>query len=230
MNAKRLLVKVCGQTSAQGARLCAGLGADMLGFIFHPASPRNVDPALPASLELPGVLKVGVFVAQSADEVLALMQAGRLDVAQLHGGQDTRFCRAMADALGPERVMKVLWPEKAAGLEDFQAQLDRFAPFCGRFLADAGKGGGGHGRAISDAASDILAAASFPRPWLLAGGLGPGTIAPTLARFGTDWTDGCHPAGLDLNSGVESAPGVKDETLLRQAFAEIGTLCAAQNM
>jgi len=221
-----LLVKICGQTSAAGAELCAGLGADLLGFIFHPASPRDVAPALPASLNLPGILKVGVFVSQTPDKVLELMQAGRLDIAQLHGGQSAAFCRQVAEALGPERVMKVVWPEKAAGLEDFQAELDRFAPFCGRFLADAGKGGGGHGRAIADAASDILAAASFSRPWLLAGGLGPGTITPTFARFGAA---GCLPAGLDLNSGVESAPGVKDETLLRQAFAEIDALCVAQN-
>ncbi|MBI5520144.1 MAG: phosphoribosylanthranilate isomerase [Desulfovibrio sp.] len=227
MTGRRLLVKVCGQTSAQGARLCVFLGADMLGFIFHAGSPRCVTPDLPASLGLPGVLKAGVFVAQSPDEVLAVMEAGRLDIAQLHGNQDTRFCRTIADAIGPERVMKVLWPERAASLEDFQSQLDLFAPFCGRFLADAGKSGGGHGRAISDEAADMLAAASFPRPWLLAGGLGPGNIAPTLARFGAA---GCRPAGIDLNSGVESAPGVKDETLLRQAFAEIESLCAAQNM
>ncbi len=224
--ANGLLVKICGQTSAAGAELCASLGADMLGFIFHPASPRGVEPSLPASLDLPGVLKVGVFVSQTPGEALELMRAGRLDIAQLHGGQSTVFCRELAGAIGPERVMKVVWPEKAAGLEDFQAELDRFAPFCGRFLADAGKGGGGHGRAIADTASDILAAASFPRPWLLAGGLGPGTIAPTFARFGAA---GCLPAGLDLNSGVESAPGVKDETLLRQAFAEIDALCVAQN-
>jgi phosphoribosylanthranilate isomerase len=222
-----LLVKICGQTSKAGAELCAGLGADMLGFIFHAASPRNVDPALPASLDLPGVLKVGVFVAQTPGEALEIMQAGRLDIAQLHGGQGTAFCRELAEALGPERVMKVVWPEKAASLEDFQAELDRFAPFCGRFLADAGKDGGGHGRGIVGAASDLLAAASFPRPWLLAGGLGPGTIAPALAHFGAA---GCLPAGLDLNSGVESAPGIKDETLLRQAFAEIDALCPAQNM
>ena len=89
----RLLVKVCGQTTREGAELCAGLGADMLGFIFHPASPRNVEPALPASLDLPGVLKVGVFVAQTVAEILAVMRAGRLHAAQLHGG-----ARRLADA------------------------------------------------------------------------------------------------------------------------------------
>lgn len=220
----RLAVKICGQTSPDGARLCASLGAGLLGFIFHPKSPRCTTPALPASLDLPGVLKVGVFVAQTPGEALEVMRAGRLDIAQLHGGQDLAFCRAVAGTIGPERVMKVVWPEKAASLEDFQAELDRFAPFCGRFLADAGKSGGGHGRGLADAAADILAAASFPRPWLLAGGLGPDSIGHALSRFRIK---GCGPAGLDLNSGVESAPGIKDETLLRAAFSVINALDAA---
>ncbi|MGE4263672.1 MAG: phosphoribosylanthranilate isomerase [Desulfovibrio sp.] len=220
----RALVKICGQTRPDTARLCAELGADMLGFIFHPKSPRCTAPALPASLLLPGVLKVGVFVDQSVNETAALMRTGRLDVAQLHGGQDRAFCRALADVIGPERIMKVVWPEKAAHLEALQDELDRFAPLCGRFLADAGKDGGGHGRGIADAAADLLLQARFPRPWLLAGGLGPQTVGPAFAHFRHGAS---APAGLDLNSGVESAPGVKDETLLRAAFAAINAMNAA---
>lgn len=225
----RLLVKVCGMTSQADARMCAGLGVDLLGFIFHQKSPRNVGPELPASLgpdDLPGVRKVGLFVAQSVDETLALMRAGHLDLAQLHGGQDLAFCEALARGIGPERVIKVLWPEKAAGLEDFQAELDRFAPVCGMYLVDAGQGGGGHGRGIMEgAATDLLLCADFPRPWLLAGGLSPATAGPALERLAPLGARG--PAGVDLNSGVESAPGVKDETLLRQALAAVR---AAQNM
>lgn len=219
-----LQVKICGQTSQEGARLCAGLGAGLLGFIFHPGSARCVSANLPASLKLPGVLKVGVFVEQSLNETTALMRAGRLDLAQLHGGQDKDFCRALGDILGPEQIIKVIWPERAANLETFQAELDGFGPLCGRYLVDAGAGGGGHGRGVADAAAALLARARFPRPWLLAGGLGPRSIGPALARFRQG---ACPPAGLDLNSGVESAPGVKDETLLREAFAAINAHCAA---
>jgi len=220
----RMLVKICGQTHPDMARLCAELGADMLGFIFHHKSPRCTAPALPASLHLPGVLKVGVFVDQSVNETLAVMRSGRLDVAQLHGGQDLAFCRALGDVLGPERIMKVVWPEKAATLAALQDELDCFAPLCGRFLADAGKDGGGHGRGIADAAAELLLQARFPRPWLLAGGLGPQTVGPAFAQF----QHGANaPVGLDLNSGVESAPGVKDETLLREAFSAINALNAA---
>lgn len=220
----RVLVKICGQTQPDTARLCAELGADMLGFIFHHKSPRCSAPALPASLYLPGVLKVGVFVDQSVNETVALMRTGRLDVAQLHGGQDHAFCRALADVLGPERIMKVVWPEQAATLAALQDELDSFAPLCGRFLADAGKDGGGHGRGIAEAAAGLLREARFPRPWLLAGGLGPQTLGPAFAHFRHGAS---APVGLDLNSGVESAPGVKDETLLRAAFAAINAMNAA---
>jgi phosphoribosylanthranilate isomerase len=212
---KRLLVKVCGMTRPQDARLAAALGADLLGFIFHPGSPRHVAPELPAGLDkgadLLSALKVGVFVGQSVDETRELMDAGRLDLAQLHGGQDEAFCKALGESLGSERIIKVLWPERATTVDAFQAEVDRFASFCRLFLVDAGRGGGGHGRGIeSGSAAEILAATRFPRPWLLAGGLGPDTIGPLLSRF--------SPSGLDLNSGVESAPGIKDKTKLRAAF------------
>jgi len=219
----RLLAKVCGMTRPEDARLAAALGADMLGFIFHPKSPRNVAPSLPAGLDravdLRGALKVGVFVEQGVEEILALMAAGGLDLAQLHGGQDEAVCRA----IGPERVIKVLWPERAANVEAFQAELDRFAPCCRLFLVDAGSGGGGHGREVADRAGEILAAARFPKPWLLAGGIGPETIGPALARFRA----GQGPGGVDMNSGVECAPGVKDKDKLRAAFA---ALRAAQTL
>ena len=214
---KRLLVKVCGNTRPEDARLAAALGADMLGFIFHAKSPRNVDPAFPAGLDratdLLGALKVGVFVGQSVDETCALMAAGGLDLAQLHGGQDEAFCQELSKTIGPERVIKVLWPERAANVESFQAEVDRFSSRCRLFLVDAGSGGGGHGREMERNAAEILAATRFHRPWLLAGGIGPETIGPLLARF---W-----PAGLDMNSGVESAPGIKDETKLREAFCAL---------
>jgi Phosphoribosylanthranilate isomerase len=211
----RTLVKICGNTRPEDARLAAALGADMLGFIFHPKSPRCVAPTLPAGLDplvdLRGALKVGVFVNQTVEDVCALMDAGKLALAQLHGGQDTAFCRAV----GPERVIKVLWPEKAASPEAFQAEIDRFAPFCRLMLVDAGSDGGGHGRVID---SPNLAAARFHTPWLLAGGIGPDNALNMLTRY-ANVDKG--PSGLDLNSGVESAPGIKDANLLRRAFAAI---------
>ncbi|MBU1042237.1 MAG: phosphoribosylanthranilate isomerase [Proteobacteria bacterium] len=233
-----LLVKVCGMTREEDALLCAELGADLLGFIFHPGSPRNTTPEFPAGLRLPGVRKVGLFVDQKPMEALGLMAEGRLDLAQLHGGQTESFCAVLAERMGPSRIIKVFWPEKAASLEAFQAELDRYAPYCGMMLVDAGKGGGGHGRAIGAAeasgdggkAAEILAGANFPRPWLLAGGLNADNAPGLISRYRSPAlpAQGNGLAGVDINSGVEYAPGFKDETLLRAAFAAIKAASAAQ--
>lgn len=230
-----MLVKVCGLTREEDALLCAELGADLLGFIFHPGSPRNTTPEFPARLDfprmgLPGVRKVGLFVDQKPMEALGLMAAGRLDLAQLHGGQTESFCAVLAERMGPSRIIKVFWPEKASSLEAFQAELDRYAPYCGMMLVDAGSGGGGHGRGIENKAAEILANAKFPRPWLLAGGLNPENLPGLISRYRSLGlpSQGKGPDGVDLNSGVEKSPGLKDETLLRAAFAAIKTAGAAQ--
>ena len=205
-----MLVKICGMTTADNARDCArefhGAGADMLGFIFHPSSPRNTGPELPASLDVP-VRKVGVFVKQSADEVNATLEAGGLDLAQLHGGQDEAFCRAV----GPRRVIKVFWPERYKRTQDLQADMDRFTDCAHLFLLDAGSSGGGHGRAMD---FSLLAGLQSPKPWLLAGGLGPDNLRAALIVC----ADLPNFAGVDLNSGLESSPGCKDPELVRRAM------------
>lgn len=223
-----LQVKVCGLTREEDVELCAELGADLLGFIFHPGSPRNTTPEFPARLRTPGARKVGVFVGQKPMEALGIMAAGRLDLAQLHGGQTESFCAVLAERMGPQRIIKVFWPEKAASLEAFQAELDRYAPYCGLMLVDAGLGGGGHGQVIGGKAPELLAQAKFPRPWLLAGGLNPENLPGLITRHRSLSPPGKGPDGLDLNSGVEAAPGHKDEKLLRAAFAAIKAARAAQ--
>ena len=203
MKDKARLVKICGITSVRDAQKCADLGADMIGFIFHPQSPRFVGPFFPETLPDRSVLKVGVFVDQDADVVRTIMDDCRLDLAQLHGGQDETFC----EAVGPERVIKVLWPDRYETDEDFQVELNRFAPHCRHFLFDAGSSGGGHGRTLD---RSRLRRVEVSRPWLLAGGLTPDNLPEALEQ--------CAPHGVDLNSGVESAPGKKDHDKLEKLF------------
>ncbi|WP_353118539.1 phosphoribosylanthranilate isomerase [Nitratidesulfovibrio sp.] len=219
----RLLVKVCGLTRQQDADACAEAGVDLCGFIFHPASPRAVTPAVAAGLHSHGMARVGVFVKQSADEVLAIMDAARLDFAQLHGGQDAAFC----DRVGAERVIRVAWPQRhvdasglnaGAGLASLHAELAGLAPHVRCFLLDAGTSGGGHGATMDWAALRGLAPGA---PWLLAGGLTPDNVASAVAACG-----GHDPAmliGVDLNSGVESAPGRKDAPRVAAALAALRT-------
>lgn len=200
---RRLTIKVCGITRPDDARLCEDLGVDFLGFIFHEPSPRDVSPEIPGSLGRTTCRKVGVFVKQDPEEIAGIMDAGNLDLAQLHGGQDPEFCRAV----GARRVIKVFWPERYASIRELQADLAGFADCCRYFLFDAGQSGGGSGKALD---FSRLAGLASPRPWLLAGGLGPGNLAPALSQ--------CSPFGLDLNSGVEASPGIKDPDKLKKAI------------
>jgi phosphoribosylanthranilate isomerase len=92
------------------------------------------------------------------------------------------------------------------GMDDLRRDMDRFALVCAAFLLDAGMKSGGHGTSLD---FTNLIGLNPPRPWLLAGGLGPANIAQ--AR-------GCNPDGFDLNSGVESDPGIKDPEKIKQAM------------
>lgn len=198
----RLLLKICGLTRLEDVAVCTGLGADLLGFIFHPKSPRNTDPALPANVTTCGSTKVGVFVDQSADEIRDIMQRGKLKLAQLHGDQDPDFCRA----IGAANVIKTFWPARYESTAALEAELRRYQTCARYFLFDSGTSGGGHGQTQN---TDILQGLDSPLPWLLAGGLEPDNLDQALA---------VKPNGLDLNSGVESAPGIKDNAKLGEVF------------
>ncbi len=201
---RRFLVKVCGQTNAEDAAVALSCGADFLGFIFHPSSPRCVTPQQAAAIPTGLCRRVGVFVRTEVREIAEIARTARLDLLQLHGpysAQDAAF-------LGPERIIRVLWPEKTP-IESLQAQIDAWASFCAYYLTDAGSAAasGGLGRCLDVASLDRL---RFPHPWFLAGGLSPSNLPRLLSL--------CHPNGIDLNSGVELSPGRKDPTALRAVF------------
>jgi phosphoribosylanthranilate isomerase len=196
------LIKVCGITRAEDAAVCVELGVNLIGFIFHKPSPRNVLPEEVAAMETGGLTRVGVFVKQSVGEVLEIMDQARLDLAQLHGDQDEAFCVGV----GPDRVMRVFWPQRCKDGLEFGQEIERFAPFCRFLLFDAGTSGGGHGQTLD---FEMLKEVTATKPWLLAGGLGPENVEIALET--------CAPAGLDLNSGVESTPGVKDRKKIKDA-------------
>ncbi len=198
-----LMIKVCGLTRQEDVDLCLSLRVCLTGFIFHPASPRYITPENAGAIDSGTAMRVGIFVDQSPDEVRTIMKTARLHLAQLHGKQDVEFCQD----LGREKVMKVLWPDSYPDEKTFRADVDLFSPHTRFFLFDAGKSGGGHGKTIS---SGFLAGLKMPKTWFLAGGLSPDTIEPALAV--------CSPCGVDLNSGVESAPGVKDHDKLRRVI------------
>ncbi|MCI7568269.1 MAG: phosphoribosylanthranilate isomerase [Desulfovibrio sp.] len=197
-----MLVKICGLKRAEDVREAVELGVDFCGFIFHPQSPRAIAPARAAELDSGDCRRVGVFVEQGSEEILGVMDAARLDFAQLHGRQSVDC----ALRIGAEKVIRVLWPERFASVSALQAEIDRHARTCAWYLLDAGKRGGGSGRHLD---WDSLRELRFPHPWLLAGGLSAATLPAALQS--------CRPDGVDLNSGIEVAPGVKDVDRLREA-------------
>jgi phosphoribosylanthranilate isomerase len=197
-----MIIKVCGMTRPEDVEFCDALGIDLVGFIFHPQSPRNVTTEWVASQKPGRALKTGVFVGQQVEEINAIAEAAGLDLLQLHGGQSVEQCRS----LGPERVIKALWPQRYGTPELLLADMLLFAPVCRAILLDSGISGGGHGKSLNAADLQRL---KCPHPWYLAGGLGPHNLE-TMKNTGA--------AGFDLNSGVESAPGIKDFDKIRRAF------------
>lgn len=196
-------VKVCGLTRAGNIEAVIGAGADYIGLIFYPASKRYVakDAALQQFVsQINSVRKVGVFVDAAEAEVLDAVRRYRLDVVQLHGTETPAYCRRINAGVP---VWKAFAMQPGFAFE----QLDAYAPFCDRFLFDTpGAGYGGTGQAFDHT---LLRDLTLPRPFMLAGGIGPGD-ATTLK--------GLQLAGLqgvDLNSRFEIQPGYKDAARIK---------------
>lgn len=199
-----MLIKICGLTRQEDLDLASRLGAQFCGFIFHPKSPRYAAPEQVGRLESGSMLRVGVFVEQEAEEILRIMEAARLDLAQLHGRQSLECARKV----GAKRVIRVIWPDRYAHRALLHAELHKHAQACAYYLLDAGTAGGGSGRRLE---WQDLSGLRPPRPWLLAGGLNAGNVRQALSR--------CAPQGVDFNSGVEDAPGLKNAHKLRASVA-----------
>lgn len=199
-------VKICGLNDAAGLDAAVVAGADLLGFVFHPGSPRDVTPAAAAALAARapvGPLRVGLFVDPTDDAIAAVLARLDLQVLQLHGTEDARRCMAVRERFGVP-VMKALGIGDAADVQAIAA----WAPAVDRFLLDAkppaGSGlPGGNARAFDWA---LLAGVRLPRPWLLAGGLTPENVVRAIAASSAP--------GVDVSSGVERSRGVKDAALI----------------
>ena len=195
----RLLVKVCGMRDAAALTAVAALAPDFLGFIFAPKSPRFVGDVLAPDLvrALPSTIwKVGVFVNETTAHILATAHRFSLAAVQLHGQETAAQCEELNDA--GLLVMKAF---SVGETVDFAALLP-YVPYCDFFLFDTkGAAPGGNG-AIFD--WNLLSAYNLPVPYFLAGGLAL-EHATELAALRLPGL-----VGVDLNSGFETAPGVKD--------------------
>lgn len=203
-------IKTCGQTHMASVDCAAAYGARFVGFIFHQGSPRSISPERAAEINSCNMGRVGVFVRQQSDEIIPIMKQARLDYVQFHGRQSIDE----AKAIGPQHIIRTLWPADCS-LEELQQQIDEWAPYCAYYLLDAGSAGdGGTGRQLDVEKLDSL---RFPHPWILAGGLSAETLPAVLHR--------CHPDGIDLNSGIEIAPGMKCPSKMLAAFSAVSQAC-----
>jgi phosphoribosylanthranilate isomerase len=199
------LVKICGLSTPEAVDAALDGGATHLGFVFFPKSPRDIDPLMAG--ELTGAargkaLSVAVVVDPD-DRLLDRLQAEILpDLYQLHG-RETPERVAEIKARTGAGVIKALAIRTASDVDAAGA----FEPVVDHLMFDAGPAGdlpGGAGESFDWA---VLIGRSFRKPWFLAGGLTPANVAAGLRVTGAP--------GVDVSSGVESAPGVKDAALIK---------------
>ncbi|MES2711806.1 MAG: phosphoribosylanthranilate isomerase [Pseudomonadota bacterium] len=203
-----MIVKICGIKDGIGFDAAVEHGADMIGFVFFPASPRAVTPGEAAALSArhtggPG--RAGLFVDPGDADIAAVVDACPLDLIQLHGAEDPARCAAIRARFGVS-VMKAIGVAEAADLD----VLADFAPSVDRFLLDAKPPPGAALPGGNAAAFEwgLMAGRTVPKPWFLAGGLTPTNVAQAIRASGAP--------GVDVSSGVERARGVKDPGLIAE--------------
>lgn len=196
-------VKFCGITRTEDAEAAAALGASAIGLVFVDDSPRAVDieQARTICRSLPPLVSaVGLFMDAEPDRVRAVCRRVPLNFLQFHGDEIPAYCDAFErpyfkalPMASPDKVQYDLWPDAAALLLD----------------AHVAGGMGGSGRTFD------WASARLPeRPWILAGGLDPDNVAAAVRALA--------PPAVDVSSGIERAPGIKDARLMARFMERIG--------
>ena len=194
-------VKICGLTRPGDVAAACELGAAYVGFNFVASSPRRVSNAIArelAAAAAPGVLRVGVFATEDADTIARAIENGRLQLVQLHR-------RLTEEEVAHSPVPVIAVARQAGG--DFAVPRHEILVRCHAVLFDPSEG---TGQALDPAR---LEEASWPVPVLVAGGLEAESVGEVIRRL--------RPAGVDVASGVESAPGIKNREKLERFFAAV---------
>ena len=191
-----MLLKICGITRTEDMAAAERAGADYTGMILVPGTPRFVPlERIPALMAANRCKKVFVVRDMPLHEINALIGEFHPDAVQLHGNESAEYARSVA---GTE-----VWKAINLNSEAALAEAEQFP--CAMIVADSG---GGTGRPCR---WDLAARLASVRPVFLGGGITPDNVCGAVAQV--------HPAGIDVSSGVESAPGVKDPVLI-QTLAE----------
>jgi phosphoribosylanthranilate isomerase len=201
----RTRVKICGFTRPEDARLAAMLGADAVGLVFYPPSPRHVDIALAQAIVAalpPFVSVVGLFVDESPLRITEILRQVRIDLLQFHGDESPDYCAAFGRA-----YIKAI--RMNAGTDLARVASD-YRSAAGLLLdADDRQAKGGTGTGFDW----TLVAGFCPLPLIVAGGLRPDNAKAALRQT--------RAYGLDVSSGVEAAKGVKDADKMAAFLQEV---------
>lgn len=213
-----LLVKICGLSTPESVDCALDAGADMLGFVFHPRSPRYVSIEAAAALvrRIGGRAKSVALVVDPEDSLLGtLLSEVSPDLWQFHGKEALERIRDVRAVFGLP-VMKAVGIASAADL----AAIPAYAAVADRILLDAkppvdAAYPGGHGKVFD---WRVLSALPPDLPFMLSGGLSPENVGEAIRAVRGM---GLALQGVDVSSGVESAPGVKDLAKIRAFIAEV---------
>lgn len=203
----RVRIKICGITRPQDAIAAAASGADAIGLVFYPGSPRFIDTDTAAAIDSvlpPFINKVGLFVNQDEGEISSILKNVSLDYLQFHGEES------------PEECMRYDKPYiKSIRMEDkvnLTSEVERYSR-ASCLLLDAHVEGmaGGTGKTFDW--TNIPA--SLTKPFILAGGLTPGNVRTAISQV--------KPYGVDVSSGVEKSKGIKDPDKITAFIREVLT-------
>lgn len=200
----RTRIKICGLTRPEDVRDAVRAGADAIGFVFYPPSPRAV--SFEQARELcalvpPFVTTVGLFVNEEPSRVREALAAVPLSLLQFHGEEDEAYCSSFGRA-----YIKAARVRAGFDLLDYASRY----PSARGVLADAWVDGYGGGGEVFDWS---LLPPDFPLPLVLAGGLTPANVPAAIRRV--------RPWAVDVSSGVEAAKGIKERALVEAFVAGV---------
>lgn len=205
---KRTRIKLCGLTRAEDVKLAVELGADALGFVFYPPSPRAVDAKQAAQLLAllpPFVSAVGLFVNASVAEVRQTLAIAPISILQFHGDETLEQCCAIAQEVQRPflRALRVKPDMKSADLLECDQQYRSASPYFSGLLLDTWVDSyGGSGKVFDWS----LIPAELAHQAVLSGGLNVQNVTEAVVSV--------RPFAVDVSSGIESAKGIKDAALM----------------